>query len=300
MARPSGLGRGLGALLSSDPHLAVQPDGAAVYGEVSIDAIVPNAFQPRTGFDEESLASLTSSIRELGVLQPVLLRAKGEGQYELIAGERRWRAARRAGLRTIPAVIRSAEDAHSLEQAIVENLHRADLNALEEAAAFQQLIDDFGYTHEQIAQRVGKSRAAVSNTLRLLQLSPSIQRLIVEGQLSAGHARAILGTPDRSFQEALARRVVAESMSVREAEEAVRLRAELQKDGKKPRPLLEPRPAGLLELENLLAEYLDTRVSVDLSPKRGRIVIEVADLNDLERVYRRITSLTELGSDSTG
>ncbi len=167
-------------------------------------------------------ASLTASIRELGVLQPVLVRPRPKtGSYELIAGERRWRAAKRAGLQTIPALVRTATDQRSLEQALVENLHRQDLNPLEEAAAYQQLIEDFGLTHEELADRVGKSRAAITNTLRLFQLPPAIQRLVIDGALSAGHARALLGTPDRAFQESLARRAVAEQLSVRSVEEAV-------------------------------------------------------------------------------
>lgn len=296
MVRPSGLGKGLGALIptglpepGSGPGAgsSAAPDGARLV-EVPVTAIRPNAYQPRSTFDEESLASLAASIKELGVLQPVLLRPAGDGMYELIAGERRWRAARRAGLETIPAVVRTAEGMAALEQALVENLHRADLNAMEEAAAYQQLIDDFRLTHEEIATRVGKSRAAVTNTLRLFQLSPAIQRLVIESQLSAGHARALLGTSDKAFQESLARRAVAEALSVRQVEEAVRLRTEL---GDKPKAKAEPKPprvASLVELEELLAAQLDTRVSVSMGPKRGKIVIEFADLDDLERIYRSV------------
>ena len=298
MVRQSGLGRGLGALLptnAENPFPSGGRDGQdTIYAEIPLEAIRPNAFQPRTSFDDESLASLTTSIQEIGVLQPVLVRRHSDGHFELIAGERRWRAARRAGLASIPAIIRTAEDAHALEQAIVENLHRADLNPLEEAAAFQQLIDDFSFTHEQVARRVGKSRAVITNTLRLLQLSPAIQRLIVDGQLGAGHARAILATQDKSFQESLARRVVAEALTVRDVEEAVRVRGELSKTHRKPATVNEPRPAGLVELEELLSAHLDTRVGVDLSAKRGRIVIEVADVNDLERIYRKMMGLTEV------
>jgi ParB family chromosome partitioning protein len=236
-------------------------------------------------FDEETLSALTASIRELGVLQPVLVRPVADQHYELIAGERRWRAARRAGLQTIPALVRTVTDEASLEQALVENLHREDLNALEEAAAYQQLIEDFHLTHDELAVRVGKSRAAISNTLRLFQLTPSVQRLVAEGQLSAGHARALLGTPDRAFQEALARRAVAEGLSVRSVEQAVKERNEgdgrSRTDSRVPARL---RPPGLLELEELLSGYLDTRVKVDMSAKRGKVVIEFADLEDLERI----------------
>ena len=221
MARRSGLGKGLGALIPSE---VVEADDG-ILREVPIGSITPNAFQPREHFDEEALSSLAASIREIGVLQPILVRPSGDedGTYELIAGERRWRAARRAGLSTIPVLIRaSTDDKGSLEQALVENLHRADLNALEEAAAYQQLIDDFDLTHEEVATRVGKSRASVTNTLRLLQLPSGVQRALQEGQISAGHARALLGTPDRSLQEELAVLVVAEGLSVRATEELVR------------------------------------------------------------------------------
>ncbi len=188
-------------------------------------SIKPNPLQPRTRFDEEAMSNLASSIREVGVLQPILVRESGEGEYELIAGERRWRAARRAGLQTMPVLVQSVSDVHSLEQALVENLHREDLNPLEEAGAFQQLVDEFGYTHEQVAARVGKSRTAVTNTLRLLQLPAGVQRALADGAISAGHARALLGTPDRSFQEELAKRIVAEGLTVRAVEEGVRRHA---------------------------------------------------------------------------
>ncbi|HEX4979213.1 MAG TPA: ParB/RepB/Spo0J family partition protein [Acidimicrobiales bacterium] len=293
MARRSGLGRGLGALIPTE----VANDTGSSLIEVPVGEVSPNRHQPRQHFDEEALASLSASIRELGVLQPILVRAREDGTYELIAGERRWRAAKRAGLRTIPAVVRTATDVSSLEQALVENLHRSDLNALEEAAAFQQLIEDFNLTHDEVATRVGKSRSAVSNALRLFQLPPTIQRLVVEGRLSAGHARALLGTPDRGFQEALAKRAAADGLSVRDVEDAVRDRNELagqvsSAPGKASgsagaSPQL--RPPGLLELEELLASYLDTRVKVELGQRKGRIVIDFATLEDLERIYRVMT-----------
>jgi ParB family chromosome partitioning protein len=290
VARRSGLGRGLGALI---PTEFVNDRGSAL-ADLPLSSIVPNPHQPRGDFDEELLASLAASIRELGVLQPVLVRQLDDGQYELIAGERRWRAAKRAGLQTIPALIKTVSNAASLEQALVENLHRQDLNALEEAAAYQQLIEDFGLTHDEVATRVGKSRAGVTNALRLFQLPPGIQRLVVDHQLSAGHARALLGTPDRAFQESLARRAVAEDLSVRAVEEAVRLRNELGQslrpgsDGDPP-PVARLRPAGLHALEELLAEHLETRVKIDLGARKGRLTIEFADLDDLERIYRRMT-----------
>jgi ParB family chromosome partitioning protein len=266
-----------------------------------VSGIVSNPHQPRRGFDEDTLAALTASVRELGVLQPVLVRPLGDDRYELVAGERRWRAAKRAGLPTVPAIVRDVDDATSLEHALVENIHRQDLNALEEAAAYQQLIEDFHLTHDQVASRVGKSRAAVSNTLRLFQLPPAIQKMVADGDLSAGHARALLGTPDRAYQEQLARRAIAEGLSVRDVEEAVRERTELANEtpsGTATEPTDAPvaaapvrrlRAPGLLELEELFSDFLDTRVNVSMGPKRGKIAIEFADLEDLERIYRKIT-----------
>lgn len=298
MARRSGLGRGLGSLIPTD----ITGEEGSGLREVPVGAITPNPHQPRRYFDEESLASLTASIAELGVLQPVLVRELEEERFELIAGERRWRAAKRAGLPTIPVLVRSVDAVLSLEQAVVENLHREDLNALEEAAAYQQLMEDFSLTQEEVAQRVGKSRSAVANTLRLFQLPPSIQRLVAENQLSAGHARALLGTPDRTFQEALAKRIVAEGLSVREAEETVRRHneeaeaaaAEADAGGPAPpapSPAKRLRPPGLLELEELLAEHLDTRVRVSMASTngRGKVVVEFGGLEDLERIYRAMT-----------
>jgi len=300
VARRSGLGRGLGALIPSE--LAASDQDASLR-ELAVSQIDPNPLQPRERFDEESLVALTASISELGVLQPVLVRPVGD-RFELIAGERRWRAAKRAGLQSIPAVVRTVDDTTSLEQAVVENLHRQDLNALEEAAAYQQLIEDFGLSHDDVARRVGKSRSAVSNTLRLFQLPPTIQKLVAEGQLAAGHARALLGTPDRAFQEALARRAVADQLSVRDVEEAVRARGgELAPEppgaGASPgsggaatggSSSSRLRPPGLLELEQLLSDRLDTRVKVVMGAKRGKVTIEFATLEDLERIYRAMTA----------
>jgi ParB family chromosome partitioning protein len=224
------------------------------------------------------------------VLQPVLVRQTGEGAFELIAGERRWRAAKRAGLPTIPAIVRTVSDLGSVEQALIENLHREDLDPLEEAGAYQQLIEDFGLTHEQLSIRVGKSRAAITNTLRLFQLPPTVQRLIGEGQLSAGHARALLGTPDRAFQEALARRAVTGQLSVRAVEEAVKDHNELgSSTADRVASATKLRAPGVLELEELLSSHLDTRVKVNLGAKRGRVTIDFATLEDLERIYRAMT-----------
>lgn len=303
MARKGGLGRGLTALIpAADTDVAESGTGLR---EVPIDAVNPNPLQPRKVFDEESLTGLVDSVKELGVLQPILVRARDDG-FELIAGERRWRAAKRAGLPTIPAIVRRADDEASLEQALVENLHRQDLNALEEAAAYQQLIDDFGLTQEQVAKRVGRSRSAVANHLRLFQLPPAVQKLVGEGLLSAGHAKALLGHPDRSYQEMLARRAVTESLSVRDIEGLVKERLDLESglgagttdeldeaDEASAAPLGDPedrrlRPPGLLELEELLAGRLDTRVSIAMTAKRGKVTIDFANLEDLERIYRLI------------
>lgn len=301
MNRKSGLGKGLGALIPAEYS---ENSGDAVETglvEVPVASISPNPRQPRVHFDEESLAGLTASISELGILQPILVRTVEDGRYELIAGERRWRAAKRAGLQTVPVVVRGADtDAALLEQALVENLHRADLNAMEEAAAYQQLVEDFGLTQEAVAKRVGKSRTAVSNTLRLFQLPPAIQTLVADGQLTAGHARALLGTPDRSYQSALAQRIVRDGLSVRDAEEAVRLRSNDSVDPGAGRPRdsqqkaterskKSPEP-GFLELETLLADHLDTRVSISGTVGVGKLVVDFADLADLERIYRRIVS----------
>jgi ParB family chromosome partitioning protein len=273
--------------------VASAEEGPLTFVELPLNDITTNRHQPRKGFDEEALASLTASVRELGVLQPILVRPMADDKYELIAGERRWRAAKRAGLPSVPAIVREVDDTTSLEHALVENLHRQDLNPLEEAAAYQQLIEDFHLTHDQVATRVGKSRAAVSNTLRLFQLPPAIQKLVAESQLSAGHARALLGTPDRAYQEQLARRAVTENLSVRDVEEAVRARSELADatapTGAGPEPATRKlRAPGLLELEELFSQYLDTRVQVTLGPRKGKVVIDFADLEDLERIYRRI------------
>lgn len=310
MARRSGLGKGLGALIPAGELR----DRSSALREVATASIRPNPLQPRTRFDEEAMASLAASIREVGVLQPILVREAAEGEYELIAGERRWRAARRAGLQTMPVLVQASSDVHSLEQALVENLHREDLNPLEEAAAFQQLVDTFDYTHEQVAARVGKSRTAVTNTLRLLQLPAGVQRALADGAMTAGHAKAMLGTPDRAFQEDLARRTVAEGLTVRAVEELVRAHGQPETDF-----ALEPEPSagqaangagqettaparapegpaaaqrrhlpppGILELEELLSTHLNTRVKVEMSAKRGRVMVEFATLEDLERIYK--------------
>lgn len=307
MARLGGLGKGLGALI---PAGEAVDDGSDVprLEDLPIDSIAPNPHQPRVHFDEESLSELAASIREIGVLQPILVRPLGQG-YELLAGERRWRAARRAGLDVIPAIVRQTDDLGSIERALIENLHRQDLSPLEEAAAYQQLIEDFEFTHEQVASRVGKSRSAVTNTLRLMSLPPSIQHLLADGRLSAGHAKALLGTPDRAFQEQLARRAAQEAWSVRAVEEAVRDRsaglspvldepavatgaaAAGSNGSSATRAPSRLRAPGLLELEELLADRLSTKVAVSMGAKRGKLVIDFADLEDLERLYHLMSGL---------
>lgn len=293
MARRGGLGKGLGALLPT-----AGPDALAGLQELPVASIEPNRYQPREHFDEEDLSLLANSIREVGVLQPILVRPQGSG-YELIAGERRWRAARRVGLQTIPALVRETDDSAALEHAIVENIHRSNLNPLEEAAAYQQLIEDFQLTHDEVATRVGKGRATVSNMLRLLHLPPTVQRELRAGKLSMGHARALLGTPDRAFQEELSTQIIADGLSVRAAEELVRERsggnsASGGNGDEHSAPtaptILKLRPPGLLELEELLGDFLATRVQVSMGARKGRVTIDFSDLEDLERIYRQMTA----------
>lgn len=303
MARKGGLGRGLTALIPQGVEEGSTSAPTALR-EVPVHDIVANPNQPRRRFDEESLEELSASVKEIGVLQPLLVR-EVEGGYELIAGERRLRAARRAGQTTVPVVVRSAEGAASLEQALVENLHRQDLNPLEEAAAYQRLIEEFEHTQEQVAQRVGRSRSAVANLLRLFQLTPAVQRLVGEGLLSAGHAKALLAHPDRAYQESLAKRSVSDGLSVRQLEELVKERLALESRlDDDPVPPTDPtseeegvgdaappgklRPPGLLELEELLADHLQTRVCISMSARHGKVTIDFADLEDLERIYRRV------------
>ena len=306
MARRSGLGKGLSALIPTE----VVGDRSSALREVPIGSIKPNPRQPRVNFDEDTMSSLAASIKELGILQPVLVRQIGgeaADDFELIAGERRWRAARRAGLQTIPVLVQTSTETLSLEQALVENLHRQDLMVLEEAAAYQQLIEEFGYTHDQVATRVGKSRTAVTNTLRLLQLPAGVQQLLAEGQITPGHARALLGTPDRGYQEVLAKTIVADGLTVRAVEDLIRGHGDRagsadggdsgpQPEGNgtqpaRPGPSRLP-PPGILELEELLSGHLNTRVKVDLTSKRGKVVVEFATLEDLERIYKLMVGRT--------
>jgi len=317
VSRRSGLGRGLGALIPQATTISSE----SALRHVPLSQIRPNQFQPRTNFDEEALSSLVDSVKAVGVLQPILVRQVGADEYELIAGERRFRAAHRAGLATIPALVSTVDDATSLEHALVENIHREDLNALDEAGAYQQLIEDFGMTHEEVGRRVGKSRVAITNALRLFQLPPAVQRLVRDGLLSPGAARALLATPDRGLQEEIAREAVQEGLSVRAIEALVRSRsipdddsmgeADGSVDGYSDNPdtyagdeeeesssvASKPasaglRPPGVLDLEELLGDHLNTRVRIEMGKGRGRVMIEFATLDDLERIYRVIIADT--------
>ena len=308
MARPTGLGKGLDALIPGrDPRKPTRDggdgDGSGLgLRNLDVKSISPNPNQPRIHFDDESLAELAASIRAVGLLQPILVRPKAgsTNSFELIAGERRWRASQRAGLTVIPALVRETDDVASVEQALVENLHRQDLTPLEEAAAYKQLLDDFSMTHEQVAEKVGKTRSAITNSLRLLALPPSIQQLLADGRLSGGHARALLALTDRTTQEQLARQCANDGWTVRAVEEAVRQNLCRTKTTSKTtstnssttktstKSTTMPQP-GLVELERLLGEHLATNVSVTSTNGRGKVVVEFADLNDLERIYRAMT-----------
>jgi len=296
--RSGGLGRGLGSLMA---NTAVPPEGVptqatssatteggARYAELAVASIRPNPRQPREVFDQEALAELVHSITEIGLLQPVVVRPLGEDKFELVAGERRLRASKAAGLESIPAIIRDTADADMLRDALLENLHRAQLNPLEEAAAYQQMLDDFGCTQEELAARIGRSRPQVTNTLRLLKLPPSVQKRVAAGVLSAGHAKALAGIADAAHCEALAAKVVAQGLSVRALEELVASVGGTQRQPKvwrRPPQASEP----LLEASHILSEILETRVSVN-RPKNGRpgnLSIEFADDEDLTRIIRR-------------
>ena len=282
-----GLGRGLEALIPSSPAEAEESGLKEVEGarfaEIPLTQIVPNPRQPRQGFDEDEMSELVHSIQEVGLLQPVVVRTTGPGTYELVMGERRWRATREAGLDTIGAIVRDTSDDDLLRDALLENLHRSQLNPLEEAAAYQQLLDDFGCTHEELAERIGRSRPQISNTLRLLKLTPNVQRRVAAGVLSAGHARALVAVSNSEIQDRLAQRVVAEGLSVRALEEIVTV----EPDGKR-RP---PRRSGaklhsprVAELAGRLSDRFDTRVKVDLGRSKGKITVEFATVEDLERI----------------
>ena len=283
--RKGGLGRGLDSLI---PTAITTPQGQTIADrdEVDINLIQPNARQPRTVFDQDQLNELASSIKEVGILQPPVVRSLPGGRYELIMGERRLRASKIAGLKTIPVIIRQTPDNELLREALLENIHRSQLNALEEAAAYQNLLNDFGYTHDELATKVGKSRPVISNTLRLLNLPASVQRRIAAGVLSAGHARALLSLTDEKAIEQLANRIVAENLSVRAVEEIVASGSGKATETKAKGVKVTNSRASAIESE--LADKLDTRVTVELGKAKGKIVIEIADLTDLERINKLI------------
>ncbi len=284
--RRGGLGRGLEALI---PTGTDTPTGYAV---IPIEQVAANPNQPRIRFDEEALSGLADSIREVGVLQPISVTQVDSGAYRLIAGERRLRAAKRAGLTEIPAVIRTVDDQTSLTEALIENIQREDLSPLEEAAAYNQLLEEFGLTHEEVGVRVGRSRVAVTNSLRLLTLSAAVQGMLERGELTAGHARALLGLEDRKYAEHIAERAVSEGWSVRQVEEAARARREIDEpEQSERRPLVrEVRPVEIVELEHRLTDQLGTKVKIEYRNKKGKIEIGFGSLDDLERLYRHFFS----------
>ncbi len=287
--RKGGLGRGLDSLIPTSLTTPITSNTGvtiADQGEVDINAIVPNPKQPRTIFETDALNELSASIKEVGVLQPPVVRDLGNGRYELIMGERRLRASKLAGLKTIPVIIRQTPDNELLREALLENIHRSQLNPLEEGSAYQNLLNDFGYTHDELAVKVGKSRPAITNTLRLLNLPASVQRRVAAGILSAGHARALLSLTDEGEIEKLAGRIVAEGLSVRATEEIVATHQGSTKTAKpKAGKLLSPR---LKELADGMSDRLDTRVTVELGKQKGKITIEFATLEDLERINKLI------------
>ena len=311
-----GLGRGLGELFqrteptavprevvdnsaaepgtneASPPAEPAHPIPAGSYfAELPLDAISPNPRQPRTVFDEEAMGELVESIAEVGLLQPIVVRPLHDDRFELVMGERRWRAAQQAGLTVIPAIVRETESHDLLRDALLENLHRAQLNPLEEAAAYQQMLEDFGCTQEELASRIKRSRPQISNTIRLLKLPPTVQRRVAAGVLSAGHARALLALPDSAHQERLAQRVVAEGLSVRATEEIVTLgdTEEPASSQRSPRSAREPNPRAS-EIAGQVADRLDTRVRVDTGKAKGRLTIEFASADDLERIAALLLS----------
>ncbi len=278
--RRGGLGRGLSALI---------PGAAEEAGllEIPVGAIAPNRRQPRTGFGEERLQGLARSIEEVGVLQPVVVR-RTNGGYELVAGERRLRAARMAVLATIPAVIRESDDAEALREALIENLHREDLGPLELAEAFQELLEDLGATQEVLADRLGVSRPHITNTIRLLQLPPQVQELLAERRIQAGHARALLGLPDPEAQVSVALRAAAEDLSVREVEDLVRNYSQIAPARAAALKAKSPRPVEFAEAEEILSEQLQTRVRIEMGKRRGKIIVEFGSGDDLERIVSEI------------
>jgi ParB family transcriptional regulator, chromosome partitioning protein len=298
-----GLGKGLGALIPTASSTAVADPGqphavreqaqldavGAYFDEIPVGAITPNPRQPRQVFDEETLEELAASIGAVGLLQPVVVRKVMPGHYEIVMGERRWRACERAGLPHIPAIVRETPDDDMLRNALIENLHREQLNPLEEAAAYQQLLEDFSATHEELARRVGRSRPHISNTIRLLGLPAGVQKRVAAGVLTAGHAKALLGVEDLEAQEHLAHRIVAEGLSVRAVEEIAALGAQVAKAPRQAQTRPKAVAPGLRDLADRLSDALDTRVKVELGQRKGKIVVEFATLDDLERIVKAMT-----------
>ena len=285
MARRGGLGTNLDALIPTS--LTVGDKEVGQQNEVAISAISPNPRQPRTHFDPVALEELIASIKEIGILQPPVVRQTTPGKYELIMGERRFRAAKAAGLKTIPVIIRQTPDNELLREALIENIHRSQLNALEEAAAYSQLLTDFNCTHEELAQKLGRSRPLISNTIRLMNLPTSVQQKLASGVLSAGHARALLGLSDAATIEKLAARIVSEGLSVRATEEIISSGAPKGQSTKKPKQTKSATPE-LQEIAERIGDALDTRVSIQGSAKRGTIVIEFAGAEDLKRITKAL------------
>lgn len=267
---------------SKEPELAAVP--GASFAEIEVEKITPNPKQPRSVFDEDAMDELIHSVKEIGLLQPIVVRRLEDDKFELVMGERRWRATQAAGLTTIPAIVRETSDDAMLRDALLENLHRSQLNPLEEAAAYQQMLDDFGCTQEVLATRIGRSRPQISNTLRLLKLPASVQRRVAAGVLSAGHARALLGLPSGDAIERLAQRIVAEGLSVRTVEEIVALGDMNADDNTAPRRRNKPVAPRLVDLADRLSDRFETRVKVDLGKTKGKITVEFASLDDLERI----------------
>lgn len=288
MSKRGGLGRGLSALIPGAPEA-----GEASLGllEVPVNAVGPNPKQPRTRFDDDAIASLAASIREVGILQPIVVRRAGDGRYEVIAGERRLRAAKTAGLATVPVVLRDSEDSELLREALIENIHREDLNPIEQAEAFRQLLEELGLTQEELAERVGVSRSHIANTIRLLGLPLEVQQLLTDERLSAGHARALLALGDAEAMTSLGLRVAAEDLSVRQAEEIVRRFLEapaVTSEAKVTTTADRQADTSLAEVEEILSEQLATRVSIQMGAKRGKVVIEFGSPDDLERIVSEI------------
>jgi len=286
MSKRGGLGRGLSALIPGAPEVGQ----VAGLMEVPVNAVSPNPRQPRTRFDEEAIGSLASSIREVGILQPIVVRKMGAG-YELIAGERRLRAAKAAGLATVPVVVRDTDDADTLREALIENIHREDLGPIELAEAFRQLIEELGLKQEELADRVGVSRSHIANTLRLLQLPIEVQQLLTDGKIQAGHARTLLALGDAEAQGTLALRIAVDDLSVREVEDLVRryVDAPAEASTKGERAADAPTPSSALaEVEELLSEQLATRVQIQMGKRRGRVVIEFGSADDLDRIVSEI------------